>query len=78
MKSDIPGRELGKEFREVARRLVLDEGWRYDNGSRRGGHPILYPADHNQPRIVMSSSPSDKKRAIKNFLADVRRRGGLV
>jgi hypothetical protein len=76
MDSDRPGRELKKEFREVATALVSNQGWRYDNGSRRGGHPVLYPADLSQPPLAVPTTPG-KGRAFTNFVAEVRRRGGI-
>jgi hypothetical protein len=78
MKDDIPGRELkGKEFRNIATKLVLDQGWRYTSGRLRGGHPRLWPPNPSQPPLSIPTSPSDK-RALRNFIADVKRRGGSV
>ena len=72
--ADQPGREIPKDYREVATYLVTVLGWRYKAG-RRGHHSMLYPADPTQPVLSIPSTPSDA-RAFANFLANVRRRGG--
>ena len=72
--TDRPGRELPKDYREVASYLVEVLGWRYKAG-RRGQHPKLYPSDTAQPVLPVPTTPSDA-RAFANFLANVRRRGG--
>jgi hypothetical protein len=74
--TDRPGRELPKEYREVADELSSNQGWRYDSGAKRGGHPILFPPDRTQPQLSVPTTPSDR-RSFDNWLADVRRRGGL-
>lgn len=71
---DRPGRELAKEWRKIALQLVDEQGWRYKYS---GGHPTLYPADRTQDPIVFAATASDH-RAIKNFIAQIRRAGGRV
>ncbi len=74
---DTPGRELAQaNFREVAQELVNNQGWRYDVGRKRGGHPTLYPVDPAQAPLSVPTTPSDH-RAFRNWLSDVRRRGGM-
>jgi hypothetical protein len=72
----MPGREIPKDFREVATELVRNQGWRYDNGSSRGGHPMLFPADRSQRPMAVPTSPSDQ-RGFRNWISEVRRRGGV-
>jgi hypothetical protein len=70
-----PGRELPREFREIVTDLVVNQGWRYQ--FRPGGrHPKLYPADRTQPMLSVPTTPSDN-RALRNFIAAVRQRGGV-
>lgn len=71
--SDRPGREIPKEYREIAEELVTNQGWRYDASGKR--HPVLYPPDASAPPLRVPTTPSDR-RGLKNFEADVRRRGG--
>ena len=73
--SDRVGRELPKEYREIVAELVANQGWRYDS-RRGGGHPCIYPADVTKPMLVIPTTPGDR-RGIRNFIADVRRRGGV-
>lgn len=70
-----PGRELPKEFRGIVSELVDKQGWRYDNGARRGGHPRLYPPDPAQPPLSVPTTAGDR-RSLGNFVAQVRRLGG--
>lgn len=69
---DKPGRELPKDFRIIALELTGNQGWRYRINR---GHGMLYPADPAQPVLIVPTTPSDH-RALRNFIADVRRRGG--
>ena len=69
-----PGRELSKEWRAIATELVRNQGWRYEY---KGKHAKLYPADKQYIAIVFSATPSDG-RAIKNFIALVRRSGARL
>jgi hypothetical protein len=71
---DGPGRELRTEYRRVASTLVGDQGWRY---KYEGKHPTLYPADKSFSPIVFATTPSDH-RAFKNFVARIRRAGGII
>jgi len=73
---DSPGRELPQDFREVAIELVRNQGWRYDNGRRRGGHPLLLPADRTKRPIAVPTTPGDV-RSLRNFKATVRQAGGI-
>lgn len=70
--SDRPGREIPKEFREVATHLVDVQGWRYERTRR---HPVLFPPDPAVPAVRIPTTPSDV-RSFQNFVAEVRRRGG--
>lgn len=68
-----PGRELPKEYREIALDLVIHQGWRY---RYQGRHPKLYPADPTQSIMTVPTTPSDQ-RALRNFIAALRQRGGV-
>lgn len=70
---DQPGKELPKEFREVAVELVSNQGWGY---SRQRRHPVLYPADATKAPLTVPTTPSDV-RAFKNWVSQVRHRGGI-
>lgn len=70
--TDRPGREIPKEYREVVAELIDHQGWRYTRGKR---HPTLYPAAVAQPALPVPTTPSDR-RGLRNFIADVRARGG--
>ena len=59
----------------MATDLVDNQGWRYDAGRGRGGHPMLFPADPAQPPLALPTTPGDR-RALANAIAQVRRRGG--
>lgn len=74
MTSNRPGREIPKEYREVATELVTNQGWRYVY--RGGSHPMLYPADRSKSPMTIPTTPSEK-RSFANFLAQVRRAGGV-
>ncbi len=76
MASDTPGREIPKEYRDVASQLVSEQGWRYDAGKNRKGHPLLFPADVAKSPIAIPTTPSKSPRAFKNWLAEIRRAGG--
>ena len=54
---DTPGNELPKEYREIAEHLVKNQGWRYDKGAKRGGYPMLYPADRSQNPLAVPTTP---------------------
>lgn len=71
-KSEMPGREIPKEYREVVEHLVRQQGWRYRTGGR---HSMLFPADPEQRPMAVPGTPGDN-RAFRNWLSDVRRRGG--
>jgi predicted RNA binding protein YcfA (HicA-like mRNA interferase family) len=73
-KMDQPGKELPKEFREVATELVANQGWRYSR--QHGRHPVLYPADRTMAPVTVPTTPGDH-RALRNWLSEVRRRGGI-
>jgi hypothetical protein len=60
----------------VVNELVDNQGWRYDPGRGRGGHPIVYPLDKAQPALAVPTTPGDH-RSFANWLSQVRRRGGL-
>jgi hypothetical protein len=69
-----PGRELKKEYREIAEHLVSVQGWTYRTTKR---HPVLVPRDKTKPQLRVATTPTSSPRALKNFIADVRRRGGV-
>lgn len=72
--SDLPGREIPKEYRAIVTDLVQHQGWRY-NINRSGGHPKLYPADPARAMMTVPTTPGDQ-RSLRNFTAAVRRSGG--
>lgn len=74
---DAPGKELLKEYREVAAELVSNQGWGYNDGSGRGGHPMLFPADKEKSPLTVPTTPGKNPRGFKNWLSGVRQRGGI-
>lgn len=72
--SNLPGREIPKEYRAIATDLVRNQGWRYDPAK---GHPTLYPADRAQRPIPVPTTPGDR-RSFANWVSLIRRAGGLV
>lgn len=72
--SDRPGREIPKEYREVVEHLIDTQGWRYDRSGK--GHPVMLPADRSKPQLRVPTTPGDS-RSLRNWIADVRRRGGI-
>lgn len=75
MQTDRAGREIPKDYRAIINHLIDTQGWRYK--VRKGGHPVLYPANRQHAPITMPGSPSDH-RALDNFKAAVRRAGGRL
>jgi hypothetical protein len=74
---DFPGQELAdRNFRDVAQELVKNQGWGYKLPTG-GGYPKLYPPDKTQPMIPVPKTPSPHKRSFANFLAQVKRSGGI-
>lgn len=73
--TDRPGRELPKDYRQVADELVEKQGWRY-RWTGRHGHPQLIPPDPDQPILVIPTTPTSRSTAFRNFVAAVRQRGG--
>jgi hypothetical protein len=69
----MPGREIPPDYREVATELVRNQGWRYVLGGR---HPVLFPPDRTKRSVTIAGSPGDK-RGFRNFVAEVRRQGGV-
>ncbi|HET9893725.1 MAG TPA: hypothetical protein VFQ44_02080 [Streptosporangiaceae bacterium] len=67
-----PGSELPKDYRKIAADLVANQGWGYKHG---GKHATLYPADKTKSPVIVPTTPGDH-RALKNFIAAVRQRGG--
>jgi hypothetical protein len=76
-KMDQPGKELPKEYREVAMELVNNQGWGYSR--QHGRHPVLYPADKTQRPVIVPTSPGDQKmgRGFKNWVSQIRQCGGI-
>jgi hypothetical protein len=73
--STVPGRELPKEIRTIAERLVSQQGWRYERGNC-GAHPVLFAPDGKS--MVRISLTSSDYRATRNMIAQIRRAGGKV
>ncbi len=73
--TDRPGQQIPKEYREVVEHLITVQGWRYDKSGQR--HPVLLPADRGKAQLRVPTTPTRDPRAFKNFVADVRRRGGV-
>ena len=73
---DRPGQEIPKEFRQVAQELFDNQGWGYDAGRARGGHPTLYPADKTKGQVQVPTTPGDR-RSFANWIAQIRRAGGV-
>jgi hypothetical protein len=48
------------------------QGWPVDQ--TKDGHPRFWPPDGVTPPAIFSGTPGDR-RAIRNFLADLRRKG---
>jgi hypothetical protein len=62
---------MALDFKSI-RRAALDQGW--DQDATTKGHPRFIPPDKTKPVCVFSGTPSDQ-RAIKNFLATMKRSG---
>ena len=75
METDYPGPEVPKEYREVIEYQIRVCGWRYDKSGK--GHPVLYPPDRSHPPVRVATTPSRSPRAFKNWVAEIRRKGGL-
>lgn len=73
---DTAGIPVPKDYREVARELVDNQGWRYDRNPK-GKHPKLCPPDSTTRPIPVPTTPSTSPRALKNFVAQIRRAGGI-
>jgi len=73
-RTDRPGREIPKDYRAVIVDLIDRQGWRYDKSGK--GYPRLYPPS-GQRALSVPTTPSASLRALKNWIAEVRRRGGL-
>lgn len=71
---DKAGREIPREYREIVNYQVEHLGWRYDASGK--GHATLYPADKTQRPITVPGTPGDR-RSLPNFIAQVRRAGGI-
>jgi predicted RNA binding protein YcfA (HicA-like mRNA interferase family) len=54
--------------------LVGNQGWRYSR--HHGRHPVLYPADRTAAPVTVPTTPGDN-RAFKNWVSEVRRKGGI-
>jgi hypothetical protein len=59
------------DMREL-RRAAQDQGW--ETGRTRKGHHRWVPPDPAQPIVFGSGTPGDR-RAIKNFLSELRQSG---
>lgn len=70
---DRVGKELPKEYREIATELVNRQGWGYRLQGK--GHPMLFPADPTKRPIAVPTTPGDR-RSLANFVAVVRRSDG--
>ncbi len=74
---DRPGKEIPKEYREVATELVDNQGWGYNDGRGRGGYPALYPPDKAHRPVAVPMTPSKNKRSFPNWIGQIRRAGGI-
>jgi hypothetical protein len=72
----FPGREIPKEFREVAIELVRNQGWRYEL-PKGNGYPRLLPPDKTKGMVIIPKTPATNKRGFENWVSEVRRRGGV-
>jgi hypothetical protein len=72
--SDQPGREVPKDYREVIKYLIDDQGWSYKK-AEGGGYPKLLPSDPGQTPIKVPKTPSSQ-RTLSNWIAEIRRKGG--
>jgi hypothetical protein len=59
------------DLRDIAR-AAQEQGW--EIGVTKKGHLRYVPPDREQPIVIGSGTPSDK-RALKNFVAQLRRSG---
>jgi len=74
---DRPGKELPKDYRDVAIELVDNQGWRYSR--QHGKHPVLYPADATKTPLIVPTTPGDRRggHGFRNWVAQIRQRGGV-
>lgn len=73
----MPGREIPKEYREVAIELVRNQGWRYSSSKSRSTYPRLFPQDRTQSPVKIAKTPSDRGHGFKNWIAEIHRKGGI-
>lgn len=62
----MPDKDVKRILREAER-----QGWRIEQG---GKHIKAYPPDPSQSMVTIAQTASDK-RAIKNVLSEMRKRG---
>lgn len=72
---DRPGSEIRKEYRDVVEYLIDVHGWRYD--ATGSGYPQLKPPDKTKRQIPVPKTPSRDPRAFHNWVAQIRRAGGV-
>ena len=72
---DAPGREIAKEYREVAAELVRNQGWRYQVGR---GYPRLVPPDKTKSPVSVPRTPAARGRSFENWVADLKRAGAIL
>jgi hypothetical protein len=72
--TDRPGREIPKDYRDVVKYLIDNEGWSYKK-PQGAGYPKLLPADAACTPIKVPKTPSSQ-RTYSNWLAEIRRKGG--
>lgn len=63
---------MGRDDIRAIARAAEAQGWRVDRTKR--GHWRFRPPDPSQGIVYHSGTPSDT-RAVKNLIADLRRRG---
>lgn len=74
MEADRPDREIPKDYRDVVKYLIDNEGWSYTR-AQGAGYPKLWPADAAHPPVKVPKTPSSQRTYI-NWLAEIRRKGG--
>ena len=77
MDTNRPGRELGQYslYRDVIDYLIDSQGWSYEL-SKRGGCPMLLPADRTQGVIMVPKAVYTGGYRLANWIDAIRRAGG--
>ena len=77
MDTDRPGREIARYslYRDVVDYLIDSQGWGYKL-PKRGGCPLLLPADRSQGVIRVPKTGHARGYRFANWVAAIRRAGG--